>query len=430
MSEYQGNYDSVEPQSYPFTGSAPQMDPEDYFSLNPIPDGVKPIVDPETRMCIGYEGMGSIGYDPTSGFFKYGFIYDINEKEVDQYKRKLTAEDVDAMSSEEAEEYHKFRRAVFDAEDHDMFGSSDDVWLMVATDGIIEAVPYAMRSARVMGKRKLSLAKREADAALENLSHAMRSARVMGKRKLLLAERGIANRAPEPYQQGRRILKKRQADIRNAIAEGRPQGPPTKIQISTATIAAPTTFILKSKLKMGLFAIGLKFEYTALKHMLDPSRYIPRAILEHIIRNGVRLPDSSNRAFGFMYKTYVGVVYKNGTPRLVEVIVNERTWTIKHFHYTDANRIGKLNPKKGIWSGRIGKWMEGYKKKTIFQKPFIKDKSIKQIGRQKRKNLSQDMIKKLKDRDIKQFKREVDATKHIEYKINKRDKEWQWRKGE
>lgn len=401
MSEYQGNYDPTEPPSYPFTGSAPQMDSEDYFSLNPIPDGVKPIVDPETRMCIGYEGIGSIGYDPTSGFFKYGFIYDINEKEVDHYKLKLTAEDVDAMSSEEAEEYHKFRRAVFDAEDHDMFGSSDDVWLMVATDGIIEAVPYAMRSARVMGKRKLSLAKR-----------------------------GIANRAPESYQQGRRILKKRQDDIRNAIAEGRPQGPPTKIQISKATIAAPTTFILKSKLKMGLFAIGLKFEYTALKHMLDPSRYIPRAILEHIIRNGVRLPDSSNRAFGFMYKTYVGVVYKNGTPRLVEVIVNERTWTIKHFHYTDAHRIGKLNPKKGIWSGRVGKWMEDYKENTIFQKPFIKDRSIKKIGGPNRRNLSPDMIKKLKNRDIKQFKREVDATKNIEYKIDKRDKAWQWRKGE
>ncbi|CAI3959913.1 unnamed protein product [Commensalibacter communis] len=400
MSEYQGNYDSVEPQSYPFTGSAPQMDPEDYFSLNPIPDGVKPIIDPETRMCIGYEGIGSIGYDPTSGFFKYGFIYDINEKEVDQYKRKLTAEDVDAMSSEEAEEYHKFRRSVFDAEDHGMFGSSDDVWLMVATD-----------------------------AALENLPYAMRSARVMGKRKLLLAEREIANRAPEPYQQGRSIFKERRRRIKLAIAEGKPQGPPTKIQISTAVVAAPTTFVLKSKLKMGLAVVKLKFEDTALGHMSNPKRYIPEVILEHIIRNGVRLPDSSNRAFGLMYKTYVGIVYKNGTPRLVEVIVNERTWTIKHFHYSDADRIGNLNPKKGTWSGRINKWMEEYKTQTIYKKPYIEDKRIKRIEKNERKQLTKREIKEFKDYDIKAFKRQVEATKNIKYN-SEGHPEWNWKKGE
>ncbi|CAI3957449.1 hypothetical protein [Commensalibacter papalotli (ex Botero et al. 2024)] len=363
MSEYQGNYDPTEPPSYHFTGSAPSMGENDYFSFNPTPEGMRPIIDPNTRVCIGYENMESIGYDPTSGFFKISFIYDINEKEVSQYKHELTAKDVDAMSPEEAEEYHKFRRAISDEEDHGMFGgSSEEVALIVLTDGLLEALPYAMRYTRVMGKRE------------------------------------FLKRAPEPYKRARRILKKRQTDIKNAIKEGRKQGPPTKIKISKAVLAAPITFVLRSKLKMGLSAIKLKFEETALRHMKDPQRYIPEIILEHIIRNGIRTPDSANRAFGFMYKTYVGTVFKNGKPRVVEVIVDERTWTIKHFQYVYENRLGNLSNGKG--SGRIGQWINDYNKNTIFKQPHIKD--------------------------IKQFKENVNSTRKVEYD-SKEHKEWQWR---
>lgn len=399
MSEDAGSSDSTEPPSYPFTGSVVKMNTEDFFSFKPIPEGMEPIVDPETRMCIGYTEMGiSIGYDPTFGFFKYGFIYDINEKVVDQYENKLTAEDVDAMSSEELEEYNKFRHAVFDDEDHGMFGSTDSVWLMVATDGALEGAPHVMRYARAMGKRKFSF-----------------------------AERKFAKRAPEPYQRGRKILKERRRRIKVAGLEGRVSKEPTKIEISKAVLAAPITFTLKSTLKMGLSATKLKFEDTALGHNIKSGRYIPEIILEHIIRNGKRLPDSANRAFGLMYKTYVGIAYKNGKARLIEVIVNERTWTIKHFQYSDFNRIGSLS--KGKWSGKINQWMEEYEKNTIIKKSFIEDKSIKRIGREKRAQIPQSLVKKLKNRDIKQFKREVEETKKIPYD-SEGYPEWHWNKGE
>lgn len=372
MSEDPGSSDSTEPPSYPFTGSVVKMNTEDFFSFKAIPEGMEPIVDPETRMCIGYTEMGiSIGYDPTFGFFKYGFIYDINEKVVDQYENKLTAEDVDAMSSEELEEYNKFRHAVFDDEDHGMFGSTDSVWLMVATDG----------------------------AALEGASYAMRSARVIGKRQFSFAERKFAKRAPEPYQRGRRILKERRRRIKVASLEGKASKEPTKIQISKAVLAAPITFALKSTLKMGLSATKLKFEDTALGHTIKSGRYIPEIILKHIIKYGEKTPDSANRAFGFMYKTYVGIAFKNGKPRIVEVIVNERTWTIKHFQYVDESRLGNLK-ENGIWSGRIGQWIKDYDKNTIFKNPHI--------------------------RNIEKFQKKVKATRKVKYDSEEYN-EWQWK---
>lgn len=343
MSEDPGSSDSTEPPSYPFTGSVVKMNTEDFFSFKPIPEGMKPIIDPNTRMCIGYEGIESIGYDPTYkyGFFKYSFIYDINEKVVDQYKRELTAEDINAMSPEELEEYNKFRRTIFDAEDHGMFGSSDNVWLMVATDAASEALPYAVHYTRVT--------------------------------------KDFFKRSPEYYKRSRKILKTRQERIKNAIARGETPKEPTKIEISKAVLAAPIVFVLRSKFKMGLSAKELRFEKTALDHMEKPERKVPLIFLEDAIRNGVKTPDSANRAFGFMYKTYTTLMYKNGEPCFLEVIVNERTWTIKHFQYSEFQRLGKLS--KGKWSGRIGQWIEDYDKNTVFGTPHIKggDKGIEQF---------------------------------------------------
>lgn len=55
-------YTGPEPSHY-FTGPIPEMEPGTYFSLTATPEGMKPIVDLETRMCIGY-------YD------KEGHVYD------------------------------------------------------------------------------------------------------------------------------------------------------------------------------------------------------------------------------------------------------------------------------------------------------------------------------------------------------------------
>lgn len=59
--------DDSEP-SYEFTGSAPDMDPDDYFALKPTPEGMDPIVDPETRMCIGY-------YDKEGAIYDYEGVF-------------------------------------------------------------------------------------------------------------------------------------------------------------------------------------------------------------------------------------------------------------------------------------------------------------------------------------------------------------------
>lgn len=348
MSEDPGSSDFTNPPSYPFTGSSPYMGKNDYFALMFTPEGMKPIVDPETRMCIGYiEARMSIGYDPTYkyGFFKYGFIYDFNGQEVEQYKRELTVEDINAMSPEELEEYDKFRHAVFDAEDHGMFGSQDNVWLMVATDGIVSEVPGIVRN--VMGTR------------------IVRQARVASKKASKTVVNGIVNRSPESVQRAHNLLKDRKAAIITSKLFGRRQGVPTKIEISKELLGARLTVFLKNRLKMEVSSFNIKFEIEAIKRMRDPNRRVPVDILIRAIKEGVPSPDQSNRAFGLMYKMYNIIVTREGVEevKVLEVLFNERTGTIKHFLYQDE-------PK--FWRSIASKERQ-YSNETIRKKPFIQD---------------------------------------------------------
>jgi len=349
--------------AYEFTGRAPNMDPEDYFSLKPTPEGMEPIIDPDTMMCIGYDD-------------KHGHIYD--------FEGKLA---------------HKY---IYDPPLEEPWFSPDD---LIGLGGSTLVKKAIVPAARVTGR----VVNRVAGAA-ENAMYSMESAAIRKAGSAITygrqskAGRWVEKELQpiiEPYKRSKQILKDRKTSIENAKAEGKKSGIPTKIQIAKAVLPAPVVFLLRSKLRFGLSANALKFEKTALDHMKDKSRYIPEIILEHVIRHGIKTPDSSNRAFGLMYKTYTAIVYKEGKPRLVEVLVNERTWTIKHFQDLDPKRLGDFSPK-GL-SGRLGQWERKYGENTIFKKPHIKNGKL----------------------GIRKFQYDVNKTGKIQYD-NKKHIDWRW----
>jgi len=368
MSEYQGNYDPTEPPSYPFTGSAP-IDEEEYFSLMPTPEGMEPIVDPYTRMCIGYDD-------------KHGHIYD--------FEGKL------------AHSYHYINDLPLE---EPWFGPDDLIGLGGPTLVKKAIVPAARVTGRVVNRVAGAVVNKTESAMYSMESAAIRktgSALTYG-RQSKAGRWGEKKLQPiiEPYKRSKQILKDRKTSIENAAAEGKKSGVPTKIQIAKAVLPAPVVFLLRSKLRFGLSANALKFEKTALDHMKDKGRYVPEIILEHVIRHGIKTPDSSNRAFGLMYKTYTAIVYKDGNPRLVEVLVNERTWTIKHFQKLELNRLGDFS-SKGL-SGRLGQWAKKYDRNTIFKKPHIKNGKL----------------------GIRKFQYDVNKTGKIQYD-NKKHIDWRW----
>ncbi|MDI2091438.1 hypothetical protein [Commensalibacter oyaizuii] len=308
MSEYRGNYDPAEPPSYPFTGSAP-IDPEEYFSLMPTPEGMKPIVDLYTGMCIGYDD-------------KHGHIYD--------FEGKLA---------------HKY---IYDPPLEEPWFSPDDLIGLGGPALVKKAIAPA---ARVTG-RALN---RMADIAINKAYTGMH-----------IAENTVTNPASKALQIRANRLKAK----KDTLARGEEWKYPTNIQISKQVLAAPITFLLKTRLKKGLSAITLKFEETALRHMGEKWRYVPKEILEFAIRHGVRSKDQSNRGFGLMYAMYNLVVYRGGKEFVLEVLVNERTWTIKHFLYTETPKFFRSQAGRATI----------YRSRSIFERPFIKDMRQFEVG--------------------------------------------------
>jgi len=338
MSVIPAGYGGQEP-AYAFTGSAP-IDPEEYFSLMPTPEGMEPIVDPYTGMCIGYDD-------------KHGYIYD--------FEGKLA---------------HKY---IYDPPLEEPWFSPDDLIGFGGSGLLRKVIAPAARVTQIVANRVAGTVVNTTENAMYSMeSVAIRkagSAITYGRKTK--AGRWVEKELQpiiEPYKRSQQILKTRKDVIEKAAKKGEKSGVPTKIQIGTEVLAAPIVFLLRSRLRFGLSASALKFEKTALDHMKDEGRYIPEIILEHVIRHGQKTADSSNRAFGLMYKTYTAIVYKGGKPRLVEVIVNERTWTIKHFQDLNPKRLGDVT-SKGL-SGRLGQWATKYDENTIFKKPYIENGTL------------------------------------------------------
>ncbi|WP_187649559.1 hypothetical protein, partial [Xenorhabdus indica] len=100
--------------------------------------------------------------------------------------------------------------------------------------------------------------------------------------------------------------------------------------------------ILKGRLKIGLSAKKIKFALVPAKHMREPGRYVPVHILEKAIRYGKRMPDSIGKS-SVKLQRYEIKMYKNrynskshkyeNKEYNLEVVVDEKNWTIVHFLY-------------------------------------------------------------------------------------------------
>lgn len=101
--------------------------------------------------------------------------------------------------------------------------------------------------------------------------------------------------------------------------------------------------LLRGRLKIGLSPRTLKFLPKAATHMNDINRYVPVHILEKAIRFGKRGSDAKAvvdkglkryeiKITKFRMKNKKEKTYERKEYTL-EVIVNERDWTIKHFEY-------------------------------------------------------------------------------------------------
>lgn len=100
--------------------------------------------------------------------------------------------------------------------------------------------------------------------------------------------------------------------------------------------------ILRGRMKVGLSPITLKFTTSPANHMKNPGRYVPVLILEKAIRFGKRLPDSLRKSALSTVRYEIKIrrsryndaakIFENKDYTL-EVIVDERTWTITHFAY-------------------------------------------------------------------------------------------------
>lgn len=100
--------------------------------------------------------------------------------------------------------------------------------------------------------------------------------------------------------------------------------------------------MLRGRLKVGLSAKMLKFTPTPARHMSEAGRYVPVYILEKAIRYGKRLPDIKGNSVRILkrYEIKIRRSRYNDTDKIfenkdytLEVIVDERTWTITHFAY-------------------------------------------------------------------------------------------------
>lgn len=73
--------------------------------------------------------------------------------------------------------------------------------------------------------------------------------------------------------------------------------------------------------------------------LLDAQHYIPKIILVHVIKNGIRSKDPNNYGFGLMYKMYTAIVFRYGQAMMVTVLVNVRTWEIRHFKALEPHNL-------------------------------------------------------------------------------------------
>lgn len=102
--------------------------------------------------------------------------------------------------------------------------------------------------------------------------------------------------------------------------------------------------ILRGRLNAGLSPEALKFTPKAAQHMKEPARYVPVYIQEKALRYGRRMPDLLRKSDLKTARYEIGIrrsrynknlgSYENKDYTL-EVIVDERTWTITHFAYKD-----------------------------------------------------------------------------------------------
>lgn len=290
MSEMLSNY-GEEP-SYEFTGSVPQMDPKDYFSLIPIPEGAEPILDEETGMCIGYDD-------------KHGKIYD--------YQGNL------------AQKY------IYDPSLEEPWFSPEDL-IGLGIFGLVKKSP--------------SLIIKASKTALKEI------------------------KSTKSYK----ILRR---------GEG--------FKIAKGTALASAVFVLKSKFKMGLSPSSLKFEAAALAHMHEQIRFVPTIILEHAIRYGERLPDPGNELNG-IYKMYDMFLKVNGKKYVLEVLVHEKTWTVKHFNYISASKFPDQLATRGL------RYSREFPKDLYLKKPADHIKSLEKTD-QRMKNMyySKNKISKRND---------------------------------
>lgn len=100
--------------------------------------------------------------------------------------------------------------------------------------------------------------------------------------------------------------------------------------------------ILRGRIKFGLSPEALKFSPKAAEHMKEPARYVPVYLQEKALRYGRRMPDLLRKSDLKTVRYEIGIrrsrfnknlgSYENKDYTL-EVIVNERTWTITHFAY-------------------------------------------------------------------------------------------------
>lgn len=100
--------------------------------------------------------------------------------------------------------------------------------------------------------------------------------------------------------------------------------------------------MLRGRLKAGLSAKVLKFTPNPALHMSESGRYVPVYILEKAIRYGKRLPDLKGNSGRILKRYEIKILrsrYNKNTESFenkdytLEVIVDERTWTITHFAY-------------------------------------------------------------------------------------------------
>ncbi|MDM3623238.1 hypothetical protein [Proteus mirabilis] len=106
--------------------------------------------------------------------------------------------------------------------------------------------------------------------------------------------------------------------------------------------------LLRGRLKIGLSPRTLKFTPKAASHMAEAERYVPITIIEKAIRYGQRGVDTKGRS-ALILKRYIIKIKKyrysskiknlNGKninevkEYTLEVVVDEKTWTVTHFMY-------------------------------------------------------------------------------------------------